>query len=295
MQYSKSISDLVKERFSCRTYQRVNIESKTRDLLADFAARANVGPLGTKARFELVSATERDNSALRGLGTYGFISGAAGFVIGAIDKQGDKLEEYGYLLEGIVLYATQLGLGTCWLGGTFTKSSFARKINTRKNEIVPAVVSVGYIAENPRRIETYFRRRVGPKRRLPWERIFFDGSFADALDPGSLDGYKQVLEMVRWSPSASNRQPWRILRHDKNWHFYLQRTPGYRESPLVRWTTVADLQRIDMGIAMNHFELAARELNIEGGWVIADPQLPVPNEHMEYSVTWRGGSGEHCT
>ena len=36
-----------------------------------------------------------------------------------------------------------------------------------------------------------------------------------------------VLEMVRRGPSASNKQPWRVVRAGERWHLYLQRTRGY--------------------------------------------------------------------
>lgn len=288
MVYSKPISELVKRRFSCRTYQKINIDATKRSLLADFAASVPVGPLGSWARFKLVSATQRDYYALRGLGTYGFIKGATGFIIGAIDRDTKGLEDFGYLLEGVILYATDLGLGTCWLGGTFTKSSFARKIEAEEHEIVPAVASVGYIAKEPRRIERLLRGRRGPERRLPWERLFFDGSFGDPLAPNDIDGYQHVLEMVRWAPSASNQQPWRIIRQGVNWHFYLQRSPGYRENLLVKYLTVADLQRIDMGIAMNHFELMTRELGLQGRWEVKEPSIELPNQLTEYIVSWHG-------
>jgi nitroreductase len=255
-------------------------------MLANFVALSNTDPFGNSARFELVSANENDRRALRGLGTYGFIKGATGFIVGAIEKNTDNLEGYGYLLEGIILYATELGLGTCWLGGTFTKSSFARKIRTREDELVPAVASVGYIAKKPRRIETLLRGRGGYERRLPWEQLFFDNNFAVPLKRESTNGYNQVLEMVRLSPSASNRQPWRIVKEGRNFHFYLQRTPGYRQSLFVRLTTIADLQRIDIGIAMNHFELMARDLNLEGCWEVNEPSIEKTDELTEYTVSW---------
>jgi hypothetical protein len=92
--------------------------------------------------------------------------------------------------------------------------------------------------------------------------------------------------MVRIGPSASNRQPWRIIKNGGRWHLYFARTPGYRESTLVRLVTVADLQRMDMGIAMCHFELTARELGLEGEWVIDDPGIQRQDELTEYLVSW---------
>ena len=52
---------------------------------------------------------------------------------------GEKnLEDFGYTMERIILFATDLGLGTCWLGGSFTKSRFAEKISANGSERVPA-------------------------------------------------------------------------------------------------------------------------------------------------------------
>jgi hypothetical protein len=91
--------------------------------------------------------------------------------------------------------------------------------------------------------------------------------------------------MVRLGPSASNRQPWRIIRDGNDWHFYLRRTPGYgeRNTSLLK---LADLQRVDMGIAMCHFELTARELGLSGEWKHVKQLIEKPDEQIEYIITW---------
>jgi len=50
---------------------------------------------------------------------------------------------------------------------------------------------------------------------------------------------------------------------------------------------IADLQRVDLGIAMCHFELVAREAGLGGSWVVADPGLALPAPGIEYTATWR--------
>jgi hypothetical protein len=284
--YSKSVLDLIPQRYSCRTYQAESIEESTRLVLIEATQSVKIGPLGSRCRFELVAASEHDPQALRSLGTYGFIKGATGYIVGAVKGGSHNLEDFGYLLEMIVLSATDLGLGTCWLGGTFTKSSFAKRINAEADELVPGVISVGYIAKKPRRIETILKRNKNTDRRKKWEEIFFEDDFDRPLSIDNSGDFSSVLKMVRLAPSASNRQPWRVLKRGNVWHFYLRRTAGYRESPLVRWTTVADLQRIDMGIAMSHFELTAQELGLNGRWRVSDPKLDLPDEHTEYTVSW---------
>ena len=290
--FSKPVVGIIKQRYSCRTYRPDPLDKDTRRQLMDYAAGVQWGPLGSRARFELIAASENDPKALRSLGTYGFIKGASGYIVGAIKESRYNLEDFGYLLELIILYATDLGLGTCWLGGTFTKSSFARKISAQESELVPGVASLGYIAKKPRQIESILRRKDGTDRRLPWERLFFDREFNEPLPQERLGKYGKALEMVRLSPSASNRQPWRVVRVGNAWHFYLQRTPGYRESPLVRLTTVADLQRMDMGIAMSHFELTAGELGLDGHWQNRDPKIERPDDLTEYTVSWVGYNNE---
>ena len=284
--FSKPVEEIIRQRFSCRNYIQSPIREDLRQQLLDYLPAVGTGPFGTRARFELAAASEQDRRALKGLGTYGFIRGATGFIIGAIQKDENNLEDFGFLLEQIILMVTDIGLGTCWLGGSFTKSSFARKISASESELVPAVVSVGYCAKKPRRIESLFRSGGGTDRRLPWEQFFFEGSFGAPLAKESAGEYATPLEMVRLAPSASNRQPWRILKEGNRWHFYLQRTPGYQERRLVKLFTVADLQRIDMGIALSHFELMARDLNLDGYWEMSRPDIEIPNEDTEYTISW---------
>ena len=284
MLFTHPVSDVIRQRFSCRSYLETAIEEKQRLSLADFLASNSTGPFGTPARFELVSATEHDRKALRGLGTYGFIKGATGFIIGAVEDGPQNMEDFGYAMECAILFATDLGLGTCWLGGSFTKSTFARRISAGDSEDVPAVCSIGYIADSIR--NAAMRQHLGADGRLAWGNMFFDGGFGAPISPEAAGGVAAPLEMVRLGPSASNKQPWRIVKAGEAWHFYLQRTKGYRNQWVAKLLKIADLQRVDMGIAMSHFELAAEELGLKGAWAVRDPGIAVPDQLIEYTATW---------
>ena len=61
------------------------------------------------------------------------------------------------------------------------------------------------------------------------------------------------LEMVRLGPSASNKQPWRIVRKDGFYHFFIQRTKGYR-NVMTRLVQIEDMQRLDMKSALRAYE-----------------------------------------
>lgn len=278
---------VIKERFSCRIYDEQPIEEAKKRLLTEYLSTGKVGPFGTSVRFTLVAANEEDRQALKGLGTYGFIRGATGFIIGAVRRAPHNMEDFGYLMEHVVLISTDCGLGTCWLGGSFTKSSFSEKIAATCEETVPAVVSIGHMADGDK---GRLRRIAGLGHRLPPEQLFYDGAFGRRLLPERAGDYAKALEAVRLGPSASNKQPWRIIRDGDSWHFYLQRTKGYGKGSFIFWLfSMADLQRIDMGIAMCHFELTARELGLKGRWETGDPGIEMPNDNTEYIVSWIAG------
>ncbi|MBN1310530.1 MAG: nitroreductase [Anaerolineae bacterium] len=284
----RPITEIVTQRYSCRAYEERSIDAEKRRQLQDYLNTLHTGPLGSAARFELVAATEDDRKALRGLGTYGLIRGATGFIVGAVQPGKNNLEDYGYLMEQAILAATDLELGTCWLGGNFTQSSFAKKIRASEQEVVPAVASVGYIPEGQNPDSLLFRRVVGSIHRHPWEMLFFQEEFDRPLTSEAAGTYTQPLEMLRRGPSASNKQPWRVVKSEGRWHFYLQRTSGYGKGTLVFGILrLADLQRVDIGIAMCHFELTTNELGLAGQWEVADPGLAVPDTNTEYIVSWR--------
>ncbi len=284
----KPITEIIEQRFSCRTYRDTPVAARTREELAVFLSSLDTGPFGAAPRFKLVAATEGDAEALRGLGTYGFIRDAAGFILGAVGEGPKNLEDFGYRMEEAILFATALGLGTCWLGGTFTQSSFARRMALRDGELMPCVVSVGYISEQRGLVDRLIRRGAGSRSRLPWERLFFDASFDRPLSRQAAGAYAEPLEMVRLGPSASNKQPWRVVRGVGAWHFYLRRTPGYLEG-LGGLFVRADLQRVDLGIALCHFELTAREAGLAGRWALDQPDVEPPDELTEYTASWIEG------
>jgi nitroreductase len=283
--FSKPITEIVKQRFSCRDYLKTPIDTEKRERLAEFIAANQTGPLGSPTRFGLTAATEADQKALRGLGTYGFIKNPMGFILGAMGEGEKNLEDFGYTMERIILFATDLDLGTCWLGGSFTKSRFARRNSAKKDERVPAVTSVGYCAESTQ--DGAIRQRVGGAHRYAWDTLFFDQAFSRPLSQEEAGTYAMPLEAVRLGPSASNKQPWRVVKENDAWHFYIQRTPGYRNQWIMKLLNIDDMQRLDAGIAMCHFELTANESGLEGDWTIDEPSIQKTDGLTEYIASWR--------
>ncbi len=285
--FSKNITEIIQQRYSCRSYLEKPIIENHRWLLESFLASACCqGPLGTHPRFGLIAALDDDSSALRGLGTYGFIKNPTGFIVGTVRPEEKNLEDFGYLTESAILYATGLGLGTCWLGGSFTRSTFVERFPLAHAETMPAVVAAGYPLEGSRTTDL-IRQRAGSDERLPWDSLFFEGKFGQPLSPEKAGPFAEALEMVRIAPSASNKQPWRVIKDGDTWHYYLQRTRGYgAPSPLFKMMRLADLQRVDIGIAMCHFDLAARQLSLHGKWELQEPSIERLDKLCEYIVSW---------
>jgi nitroreductase len=276
--------EIMKTRYSCRSYTGKPISVADRERLAELINQSDLGPLGSRPAFKLITSEPGDGDSLKGLGTYGFISKPAGFIIGSVNESPMYLEDFGYCMERIILHATGIGLGTCWLGGTFKKSRFAEKAGIAENTEIPAVTATGYIAEKMTIREKLIRAGAGSDKRKSVHELFFSHELKRLDDAFYSSPYGTVLEMVRIAPSASNRQPWRIVRgrSGKDFHLFMERTKAYNNNRFVK----SDLQRVDMGIAMCHFELAAKESGLKGSWIKRKPQDINTSAAWEYIASW---------
>ena len=287
MIFSKPIIDIIKQRSSWRTYADLLLEDdmkkKVTQILTFQDFESPFSNLAGKTRFELIGVPEFAPNERKKLGTYGLIKGAQEFIVGAIEKSDYYKENYGYILEAIILAVTDLNLGTCWLGGTFNKSLFSTKINCQKSEIVPAITPIGYTPENRRRTEKVMRAAVKADSRFPWSKIFFENTFSTALPREEAGKYEILLEMVRLAPSAGNKQPWRVLKEKGNniFHFY---TKFSQKSRMKVYNTFVN---IDIGIAICHFDLTAKEAGIKGTWEFLSPDNSAPQE-LKYIISWIG-------
>jgi hypothetical protein len=278
----ESVIDAINRRVSVRTYAHRAVEREKMGRIVSLLRANCEGPFGNRVRFELIDFSEIERSEIKKLGTYGFISGARLYIASAVKGGSGAMEDVGYCLERVIVAATGLGLGTCWLGGTFKRAHFAERMNVSDDEVVPAITPIGYAHKRRRVGEVALRRLAGSDRRKPWGDLFFDGDTDSPLSKEAAGKYTAPLECVRLGPSASNNQPWRIIRHKDQgaFQFCLKRTRGYG-----RMFKGVDLQRIDMGIAMCHFELAAGETGISGTWAVEKPHPHVRG--MQYVATWR--------
>jgi len=284
MKFSKPITNIIQERISHRTYSghplEKNMREKVVNLLENHNLKSPFSKYTKKTRFELLSIPDFNSKEKKKLGTYGFIKGAQDFLVGAIEKSQYSREHYGYIMETIILAITDMGLGTCWLGGFFNRSLFGSKINCTSEEIIPAITPVGYTTQRTVR-EKVIRSFAKADKRLPWDQLFFEGNHNVSLSKEKAGNCSELLEMIRLGPSAGNKQPWRIIKelNKNNFHFY---TINPKDGRFLKYSKFRSL---DIGIAVSHFDLTAKELGINGDWIFENPQI-LGTEDLLYKITW---------
>ena len=299
---------LIPTRKSCRSFLPSPLRPEHRAAIETFIAHEADCPVpghttDGATRIVIVDrSTPGDQNEPVKLGTYGMIRGAKTFIAGITADRHDSLVAIGYRLERIILFAESLGLGTCWLGGTFTRESFGRAAGVGPDEILPCIIAIGYPARRRTVIDTFVRASAGSRSRKFPEQLFHTyappagGTGVKELTPIDLAAfgtYGVALEMVRLAPSASNRQPWRVFFEPRDraaepwegtYNFFMSRSKRYVGNKLG-----FTIQRIDMGIAAAHFGATCLQYGIEGEWVVKRPDWEPsdePGDVMEYIFSW---------
>ena len=279
--FNRPLTALVKTRFSCRSFDGRGLAPETLAALAEFPAALEL-PFKNRIRFGIIDKEALRAKNLFSKGSYGMIKGVRTYLSALVKKDAPRCwEDVGFGMEALVLLATSLDLGSCWIGGIFDRKNFGRAVGIEADEILPAVVAIGRPAEKRSLRDRLVRWSARGDLRKDAAAIFFSNDWHTPLAYADLPQWAPVLESVRLGPSASNKQPWRIIRQQGHFHFFLSRDRAY--SAMMPF---ADLQRIDLGIAMCHFQLAAAELGLKGDWNDVVPKLPETPVNYEYITSF---------
>ena len=262
--------ELIKSRKSVRTFDGRPLTAEDRERLAQYIETIR-NPFGIPIRFVLLDAKEHGLSSP-------VISGETMYAAGMVRKGPNADVAFGYSFEKFVLYAWSFGIGTTWIGGTMKRELFERAAGLSEGEIMPCVSPLGYPAKKRSVRETLMRKGVGADTRQDAEKLFFDGVWGSPLVLPAGNENRELLEMVRWAPSAVNRQPWRIIARDGAFHFYKKQDKGYIGEK------TGDLQKIDLGIALCHFVMGMEAQGKKAEVEMQDPGISVP-EGVEYIAT----------
>jgi nitroreductase len=197
------------------------------------------------------------------------------FIIATSEEKPGFMLETGFRLEQVVLFATRQGLGTCWIGGMFTEQRIGDFLKIGKSERVIVLTPLGYPDSSLYGRIAHDVIELGAMnfgRRRPLEKIVFGSKFGSPLETED-EELLEVLECTRLAPSWANSQPWRFLVDG-------DKIIALAEIRSSRFYHGKHYYRLDLGIAMSHFYLAAKELGWKGSWQVSgfDP-APVAEQH----------------
>lgn len=252
-------------RKSVRSYDGRKLTDEDRNKLAE-RTKSISNPFGIDVEFKFLDGEEFGLSSP-------VLTGEKEYVTGITNKEPYADVAFGYSFEQLVIYAWSLGIGTVWIGGTMKREVFESAAGLTEGQRMPCVSPLGYPASKRSIKEMLMRKGVGADSRKPYKELFFDESLDTPLEADT--EVRRILELVRWAPSAVNKQPWRIIRKDDIYHFYKKADKGFENE------AVGDMQRIDVGIAICHFVLGAEDAGMKAEVVVEDPSIAVTSD-MQY-------------
>lgn len=261
------LSNTIAHRKSIRTYQGDAVEKI--DVLATPLPEA---PFGNS--FDYIQET-KDNLGMTP--TYGMMSGQYGCLFAPFIVSQEALVDYGYITESIVIDATANGIGTCWVAGTVNKKALVKKWKIMETQSIPAVIIYG-IPGTAKGLRQLFSSKISQSTvRKSMSEILLSNDFT-GYTPVANDPYLPAFEAVRIAPSAINKQPWRLVLDGPHIHFY-------KFGKKVSDAHTIDVAKIDLGIALYHFDAIRKVAGLAGAFNIVD-SAPT-KEGFEYIISYK--------
>ena len=263
-------TEIIKNRRSVRSFDGREIAPEALEELKKYAESAE-NPYGIPVEFRYLDAKEH------GL-TSPVVVGSEFYAAGKIPMEKYFSAAFGYSFELFVLKAWELGIGTVWMGGTKNRDAFEKAMEVQDGWVMPCSTPLGYAAEKMSVREKMMRTGINADKRDDFDELFFENDLKTPLSAEKAGALANALELVRLAPSAVNKQPWRVIFCGDAVHFYLKRSKGFMYDEKL------DMQMIDMGIALCHFELGAKEAGVNVQFEISDPEL---TSDMEYVASYK--------
>ncbi|MGI6220645.1 MAG: nitroreductase family protein [Coriobacteriales bacterium] len=241
------IIEAIETRISCRAYEQRPVEPEKVAALEEEIASINEK---TGLHFQLYG--PRANGTVIEMSPKMFAGNPPLYAaLVSQDNPIDK-ERLGYYGEQLVLLATQLGLGTCWVASTYDRET--TRVELDEGEKLHDVVPIGYAPEKAPLKQRTIRKTIRAR----------DKKLADMWEgPQPLDEapawMQAAITAVHKGPSAINGQP----------VVFKQEAEGAPITAAII-TTKTTQEHTDLGIAKLHFELAARACGVEGTWEWGD-------------------------
>lgn len=251
-----TLFNAIPTRISVRAYDARPVEPEKIALLREYIARLNeesgldfqlYGEEGSTAKTGAIDMSTKMFAADP-------VNWYAALVAPDDELSGEKLGYYG---EKLVLYATSLGLGTCWVASTYDKATTRVDLTGGDNMRLWDVIPLGYPAEKMPTKQKVIRTTLRKGDKKPAALYNSPLSFAQLPE-----WFRTCLNAVIAGPSAINGQP--VV-----FDFIPQDDAAQADGPQV-FADIReykrDIQLNDLGIAKLHFQLAAAAAGIDGTW-----------------------------
>ena len=252
-----NIRETIRRRFSIRHYESRPVPDEILKSVVKSGEKSLALDDSIKVHFHLIREGKLVAEQMTFLtGKQWLFGSAPHFIIATSQEKPLFMINMGFRMEQMIFSATGQGLGTCWIGGLFTEQRISAFLGLKKGERVIALTPLGYpdASSYGRTIHSIIHLGApDSRRRKPLAQIVFGPQWGTPLETQD-SGLLEVLECTRLAPSWVNTQPWRFLV-DKNEIFAVADAKS-------RYSSVRDgkhYYRLDVGIAMAHFFLAAKE------------------------------------
>ena len=270
-----NVKEVIKRRISNRTYEERSLTEEDKKKLLEFNSTLT-NPFGVEVKVQYISKEKGADDVQ--LGTYGTIKGAKDFLAITVKDQPYAMEAIGYQFENLVLYATDIGIGTVWLAGTFKRKDFINAIEIGEDDLFPCICPLGYPAQKQSFLEKITKASLGSKKRKDWDKLFFLDDFTKVLTKADAGIYEDALEMLRLAPSATNSQPWAVVKEGNKFHFFCNYKNTLNDD-------VKKIKHIDIGIALSHFHQTAMSKGLNGNLQVEDIGFSIP-DNMHYVLSY---------
>lgn len=270
-----NVKEVIKRRISNRTYEERSLTEEDKKKLLEFNSTLT-NPFGVEVKVQYISKEKGADDVQ--LGTYGTIKGAKDFLAITVKDQPYAMEAIGYQFENLVLYATDMGIGTVWLAGTFKRKDFINAIEIGEDDLFPCICPLGYPAQKQSFLEKITKASLESKKRKDWDKLFFLDDFTKVLTKADAGIYEDALEMLRLAPSATNSQPWAVVKEGNKFHFFCNYKNTLNDD-------VKKIKHIDIGIALSHFHQTAMSKGLNGNLQVEDIGFSIP-DNMHYVLSY---------
>jgi len=199
------------------------------------------------------------------------------YIIVTSNRGSDYLQNIGFAMEEVVLKLTTLGLATCWI-----------ECNIKREDILE-FVELSELHEEQKNIEIESEEKEEGAEELnleqPYaiiafgypegkEKLFRDNKQVDRKRINNIckklnKSLEKIVEALRWAPSMKNSQPWILYSSSNMIHLYEEKQKK----------NLKDTNKISMGIALRHFDIACKKFELEANYSKMDAKKRIGKEY----------------